>query len=202
MTSTVRPMRAGEETRLAAVLAAALAGDPFIRWIAGDDHARAATWMRAGIELARRHGLVLVDDALRGGALLVAPGQTPAPLKTNLALLPLTARAVGLRRLPGVLPALTAIERAHPDEPHWTGLVLGVDAAARRTGVGRALIEAALDRLSRDRVAAYLEVSEGGPAALYERFGFTPLRRLAPPGGAPVMRTMWRDAGYDRSEPC
>ena len=194
MTPIIRPIGAGEETRLAAVLAGALAGDPFIRWIAGDDHARAVTWMRAGIKLARRHGLVLVDDALRGGALLLAPGQTPAPLQTNLALLPLMIRTVGLRRLPGVLRALAAIEHAHPDAPHWTGLVLGVDAAARGTGVGYALIEAAMDRVRRDEVGAYLEVSEGGPAALYERFGFAPLRRLAPPGGAPAMRTMWRPA--------
>jgi ribosomal protein S18 acetylase RimI-like enzyme len=194
MTPTIRPIRAGEERRLAAVLAGALFDDPFIRWIAGNDYARAVTWMRAGIELARRHGLVLVDDALRGGALLVAPDQTPAPLRTNVALLPLMVRTVGLRRLPGVLRALTAIEHAHPDEPHWTGLVLGVDAAARGTGVGSALIEAAMDRVRRDQVGAYLEVSEDGPAALYERFGFTPLRRLTPPGGAPVMRTMWRPA--------
>jgi ribosomal protein S18 acetylase RimI-like enzyme len=191
---TIRPIRAGEEPRLAAVLASALAGDPFIRWIAGDDPARATTWMRAGIELSRRHGLVLVDDALHGGALLLAPGATPAPLKTNLALMPLMVRTVGLRRLPGVLRALTSIEHAHPDDPHWTGLVLGVDAAERRAGVGRALIEAALDRVQHDRVAAYLEVSEGGPAALYERFGFAPLRRVEPPAGAPVMRTMWRPA--------
>ena len=150
--------------------------------------------MRAGIELARRHGLVLVDDALRGGALLVAPGQTPATLRTNLALLPLMIRTAGLRRLPGVLRALTAMEHAHPDERHWTGLVLGVDAAARGTGVGSALIEAAMDRVRCDHVGAYLEVSEGGPAALYERFGFVPLRRLTPPGGAPVIRTMWRPA--------
>jgi hypothetical protein len=77
VTPTIRPLRAGEQKRLAAVLA-----DD----IAGNDHARAVTWMRAGIELARRHGLVLVEDALRGGVLLVAPGQTPAPLRTNVAL--------------------------------------------------------------------------------------------------------------------
>jgi GNAT superfamily N-acetyltransferase len=108
---------------------------------------------------------------------------------------------VALRRLPGVLRALTALEHAHPDEPHWTGLVLGVDAAARGTGVGSALIAAAIDRVRRDQVGAYLEVSAGGPEALYERFGFAPLRRLTPPGGAPVMRTMWLPAQDTRAEP-
>jgi GNAT superfamily N-acetyltransferase len=91
-----------------------------------------------------------------------------------------------------VLRALATIEHAHPDEPHWTGLVLGVDAEARGTGVGLALIEAAMDRVGRDGVGAYLEVSDGGPVALYERVGFAPLRGIAPPGGAPGMRTMWR----------
>ena len=125
---------------------------------------------------------------------MVAPVQSPATLRTNLALLPLMIRTAGLRRLPGVLRALTAIEHAHPDERHWTGLVLGVDAAARGTGVGSALIESSMDVEHSDHVADYLEVSEGVPAALYERFGFVPLRRLTPPGGAPVIRTMWRPA--------
>lgn len=188
----VRPMRSGEAPAVARTLATALADDPFIRWIAGTHHARATAWMLAGLTMAQRRGLVLVDETLAGAALLMPPGSLPLPMRENLALLPALVRAVGIRRVPGVLRALTALDRAHPEEPHWTGLVLGVDPRAQGTGVGRRVIEAALAAVGDD--AAYLEVCEGGPAALYARFGFAAHARVAPGHGAPVMATMWRDA--------
>ena len=121
------------------------------------------------------------------------PSSMPLPVRDNLALLPALLRAVGARRVPGVLRALAALDRAHPEAPHWTGLVLGVHPHARGTGVGRRVIAAALAAVGDD--AAYLEVCEGGPAALYARFGFTPLTRVTPGHGAPVMATMWRAQG-------
>ena len=83
-----------------------------------------------------------------------------------------------------------ALERAHPKEPHWTGLVLGVHPRAQGTGVGRRVIAAALAAVADD--AAYLEVCEGGPVALYARFGFVPHALVTPGHGAPMMATMWR----------
>ncbi len=85
-----------------------------------------------------------------------------------------------------------ALEDAHPDEPHWTGLVLGVARPAHSTGVGRALIDAALAVVDADGVGAYLEVCHGGPDELYRRAGFTVLNRVYPGHGAPAMTTMWR----------
>lgn len=189
-TLAVRPLRSGEQPAVARMLATALADDPFIRWIAGSDHARATAWMLAGLRMAERRGLVLVDDTLAGAALLMPPRSLPLPARENLALLPALVRAVGARRVAGVLRALTALERAHPAEPHWTGLVLGVHPRAQGTGIGRRVIAAALAAVGDD--AAYLEVCEGGPAALYRRFGFTARTRVTPGHGAPVMATMWR----------
>ncbi len=191
-THRVRPLRSGEAPAVARTLAIALADDPFIRWIAGADRDRATAWMRAGLQLAERRGLVLVDATLDGAALLMPPGSMPLPPRENLALLPTLVRAVGARRVPGVLRALTTLERAHPQEPHWTGLVLGVHPRAQGTGIGRRLIEAALDAVGDD--AVYLEVCEGGPAALYARFGFLHHARVAPGHGGPAMATMWRAA--------
>ena len=190
---TVRPMRSGEGPAVARMLAVALADDPFIRWIAGTDRDRATAWMRAGLTMAERHGLVLVDETLDGAAVLMRPGSMPLPIRDNLALLRPLLRAVGVRRAVGVLRALAALEKAHPKEPHWTGLVLGVHPRAQGTGVGRRVIAAALAAVGDD--AAYLEVCEGGPAALYARFGFIPHGRVTPGHGAPVMATMWRGAG-------
>jgi GNAT superfamily N-acetyltransferase len=184
-------MRPGEAPAVARLLAAALADDPFIRWIAGSDRDRATAWMRAGLTMAERHGLVLVDETLAGAAVLMRPGSMPLPVRENLALLPGLVRAVGVRRLFGVLRALMALERAHPDPPHWTGLVLGVHPQAQGTGIGGRVIAAALAAVG--DAPAYLEVSEGGPVALYARFGFVPHTRVAPGHGAPAMATMWRE---------
>jgi ribosomal protein S18 acetylase RimI-like enzyme len=189
----VRPLRAGEAPAVARMLAAALADDPFVRWLARADEARATTWMRAGVTMAARHGLVLVDDTLDGAALLMRPGAMPLPVRENLALAPALVRAAGPRRVAGVLRVLTALERAHPAEPHWTGLVLGVHPRAQGRGVGRRVMMAAQTAVAGQ--AAYLEVSEGGPAALYARFGFEVHGRVDPGHGAPVMTAMWRGAG-------
>jgi len=183
-------MRTGEAPAVARMLATALADDPFIRWIAGPDRDRATAWMQAGLTMAERHGLVLVDETLEGAAVLMRPGSMPLPVGENLRLLPVLVRAVGLRRVPGVLLALTALEKAHPPEPHWTGLVLGVHPRAQGMGVGRRVIAAALEAVGDD--AGYLEVCDGGPVALYERFGFTPQARVEPGHGAPPMATMGR----------
>ncbi|WP_205695502.1 N-acetyltransferase [Conexibacter sp. SYSU D00693] len=193
-TTPVRPMRPDEGPEVAGLLALALRDDPFIRWIAAGDHARATRWMSAGLRMAQHRGLVLVDDGLAGAAVLMGPGAMPLPMRENAALLPALLRAVGARRVPGVLRALTRLEAAQPPEPHWTGLVLGVHPALQGTGVGRAIIEAALARTSRDRVGTYLEVCAGGPHALYRRFGFTRHATVDAGAGAPVMETMWRPA--------
>jgi GNAT superfamily N-acetyltransferase len=185
-------MRPDEAPTVAGMLALALADDPFIRWIAGTSHERATTWMLAGLAMAERRGLVLVNETLDGAALLMPPGSMPLPVRENLALLPALARAVGVRRVVGVLRALGALDAAHPKEPHWTGLVLGVHPRAQGTGIGRRVIEAALDAIGDD--AAYLEVCDGGPTALYARFGFRPHERVTAGHGAPVMATMWRGA--------
>jgi GNAT superfamily N-acetyltransferase len=148
--------------------------------------------MRAGLTMAERRGLVLVDETLEGAAVLMPPGSMPLPVRENLALLPMLARAVGMRRVVGVLLALAALEKAHPKNPHWTALVLGVHPRAQGTGIGRRVIEAALAAVGDD--AAYLEVCDGGPVALYARFGFDEYARVMPGHGAPPMTTMWRDA--------
>jgi GNAT superfamily N-acetyltransferase len=183
-------MRTGEAPAVARLLATALADDPFIRWIAGPNRDRATAWMHAGLTMAERHGLVLVDETLEGAAVLMRPGSMPLPVRENLRLLPALVRAVGVHRVPGVLLALTALERAHPPQPHWTGLVLGVHPRAQGTGIGRRVIAAALEAVGDD--AAYLEVCEGGPVALYERFGFAAHARVEPGHGAPPMATMTR----------
>ena len=181
-------MRAGEAHTVARMLATALADDPFIRWIAGTDRDRATAWMLAGITMAERHGLVLVDDTLDGAAVLMRPGSMPFPVRDNLALLPALVRAVGMRRVLGVLRALIGVNA--PTRRNRTGRAsCWVFTPRAGTGVGRRVIAAALAAVADD--AAYLEVCEGGPVALCP-VRFRPAQLVTPGHGAPMMATMWR----------
>jgi [ribosomal protein S18]-alanine N-acetyltransferase len=94
------------------------------------------------------------------GALLAAPG------------------AFGLLAVEGDEPAGFILVRPAADEAEI--LAIGVHAGARRRGLGRALLAAAMARLAAAGTRRLLlEVAEDNPAALrlYERAGFVPVGR-------------------------
>jgi [ribosomal protein S18]-alanine N-acetyltransferase len=148
----------------------------------------------AGVEdcevLAEMHG-----EAFRRGwsgaefeALLVQPGVH--------ALIADWRTALGRRR-----PAGFILVRIAADEAEVLSIAVVPDC--RRRGVGRRLLEEALRRLYRERVASlHLEVEDGNAAALalYRRMDFAETGRrpnyygqgTAPPRGALVMRRQLR----------
>ena len=67
---------------------------------------------------------------------------------------------------------LLAIEKAHPKEPHWYLMAVGVVPEAQGQGRGAALLEPVLRRCDDERLPAYLEASTADNARLYERLGF------------------------------
>ncbi|MGE0700449.1 MAG: GNAT family N-acetyltransferase [Hyphomicrobiaceae bacterium] len=76
---------------------------------------------------------------------------------------------------------------------------LAVAASARNSGVGRALVEAGLDRLSRDGVACVLLL---GAPAYYGRLGFVPELAIQPPFPLiPEWRQAWQSVRLASSGP-
>ena len=63
--------------------------------------------------------------------------------------------------------------RAHPTEPHWYLVVLGVRPSHQGHGHGSRLVAAGLHHADRDGTACYLETSDPTNVAFYQRFGFT-----------------------------
>lgn len=182
---TIRPATRAEHDSAVELLADAFEHDPAIV---------AATARASQPDLARRaiFRTSLVTTLRQGGTLLVAEGPN-AMLGAAIIRDPARGRfseAVGyLRagfsflRLLGLLDATALtflnnadrVSRRHaPREPHHVLIAVGVAAEARGLGVGRALVEATVDR-ARDHPTSWgvsLETENRDNADLYARWGF------------------------------
>ncbi|MDL4817096.1 GNAT family N-acetyltransferase [Actinomadura opuntiae] len=196
----VRAAGGTDADAIAAVLGRAFDDDPVWRWILPDDASRVRRLTGVfGILLRRVHlrheG---TETAGRGpgveaAALWDPPGLWRVPVTAQAAQAVPLLRALG-RRVPAALRALGAIEKHHPQEPHWYLAVLGTDPPAQGHGLGGALLRSRLDRCDAEGVPAYLESSKEQNVPYYERFGFRVTRELAMPGkGCPPVWLMWRD---------
>jgi len=98
-----------------------------------------------------------------------------------------------LRRSPQLLKAFATIDQMHPDEPHWYLIQLGVSSAAQGRGLGRLIVETAIERAESDGTPCYLETSNPANVGFYERFGFEVVERVEV-GEVPPIWTMLRAA--------
>jgi ribosomal protein S18 acetylase RimI-like enzyme len=87
-----------------------------------------------------------------------------------------------------------SLERAHPQEPHYYLFLLGVVPEQRRIGLGSMLLEALLQRSSREGMPVYLENTNPANRDFYKRHGFTLLRTLDASSNGAVLDLMWRAA--------
>lgn len=149
------------------------------------------------------HGEVWVarrDDRIVGSATWLGPGTLPRSRAREARIYLACARALlpGCNRRTG-LRLLDAVERAHPDEPHWYLAVLGVDPAMQGRGLGRALLEPVLDRCDDLIEPAYLETQKPDNLPFYERFGFRVVGEVQV-SDSPTIWRMWRDPDPTRLE--
>lgn len=174
-----------------ATLLTAFATDPVSRWVMP----AAAQYLRL-FPLVLRHmggaalalGTAVAADGARAVALWLPPGEEP-----DMAALGTAFEAAGVIP-PADAPAFfAAMAEAHPQEPHWYLPFIGVDPVAQGRGLGSVLMEAALARVDRDRMPAYLENSNPKNRPFYERFGFQVVRDIHF-GASPLMQPMWRPA--------
>jgi GNAT superfamily N-acetyltransferase len=193
--TTIRPADAADRAVVADVLADALVQEPMLTWPlpAG-----------AGVDTMRAEFDVLVDLYLPLGVLFVAEPDIagvaawlpPADAERFTELEPTTRNRIrpltddgGARYdsfwdwLGGHLPA----------EPCYFLDMVGVRAARRGRGVGRALIEHGLARAAADGAAAFLETGNPDNVPLYEHLGFRIVAAEDAPGGGPTVWFMRAD---------
>jgi predicted N-acetyltransferase YhbS len=197
MAIAVRPATAADAPRLRQVLCRAFDADPVVRWMLRQDGGReaAVAWlMRLSLDVAMPHGHVYVTGDGGGAALWVPPGRLGAGKVRQVWRLPGFLRSVGVRRLPVVLPAVTALTARHPRRPHWYLSELAVDPPVQGRGLGSALLRDRLAALDRDGAPAYLQSSNPRNTPLYERHGFQVREEVRLGADGPPVWLMWREA--------
>ncbi len=143
------------------------------------------------VDVALEHGRIV------GVAVWLPPGhEVMTPLRQMKAALPmLRILSVAPRAFFRLTKLGAALGAAHPKEPHWYLVVLGVDTGAQRRGVGSRLVQEGVARADATGHGCYLETMLEQNVRLYQRHGFEVLRKDDGilPGGPPFW-FMWQFA--------
>lgn len=144
---------------------------------------------------ARRHGevwMARVGERCIGTASWLPPGALPRGTRRDSAIYArLALPLVTGRNRRRAVELLTEVDRRHPHEPHWYLVLLGVDPAWQRRGIGGRLLEPVLGRCDAEGLGAYLETQKPENVAFYHRFGFEVRDEIVIPG-SPRVWLLWR----------
>jgi GNAT superfamily N-acetyltransferase len=176
-------------------LAEAFSGDPPMQWFLPDSTSRFTRlqrYFRGVLPFYMANGEVWVSDDPAGAAVWVAPGNWPFSRADQLRALRPELSVFG-RHPRLALAGLRAIERGHPEKPHWYLDYIGVAAGARGRGTGGALLAPILERCDAERMPAYLNAGSPNSRRLYERHGFVSTAEFRLPFDGPPLWRMWRE---------
>lgn len=183
-------------------MAGAFYDDPVWSWAFPDPTRRRSQqrqlW-RLYVEGATRYPSVWLDAGATAAAVWIPPGGTDLSPDQEVQVEPLLSALLGPDGAARVLACEEAFAGAHPrDVEHYYLSLLGTDPAHRGHGYGLALLQDNLDRIDAHDEAAYLEASNLGNVALYERYEFRRRSVFTVPHGGPDVVTMWRDRRSER----
>jgi ribosomal protein S18 acetylase RimI-like enzyme len=193
------PRRAknSDAASLSRLFAASFVSDPVFDWIARAGRSRAAALEEFFFWLLNTRTIPfgetwMSDDC--GVAAAWLPPEAPASpggFIEQLRLMPLFIRLCGIPRLMRGSAMADAMERNHPNEPHYYLAFIAVAPRLQGMGLGGAMLEATLKRADKAGFPAYLENSNPKNTRLYQRYGFIARKNIAP-SGAPPLIAMWR----------
>ena len=193
----VRKATPADAPKVSAVLARAFDDDPFANWACAQDSRRSRRIYDfldfANRKLTLPYREVYTTGEYHGGAPWTPPGRWKMGMVQQVLALPAFIRATSLRRLPAVMGGINAVEKKHPQEPHYYLLALGVEPALQGKSIGTQLMAPVLAMCDRDGTGAYLESSKEVNVPLYERNGFKVTEEFVVPNGGPKIWLMWRD---------
>ncbi|HEX5949850.1 MAG TPA: GNAT family N-acetyltransferase [Actinomycetota bacterium] len=190
----VRRATVGEVPELAGLLARAFVGDAIMEWTTPepDREATIATFFRGFDAPAAEHGWLWTTEGLRGVALWVPPGSESVSEALTFELGDAVRELLG--DAAGRYDSFWGwAEAARPAEPHWYLDHVAVEASARGSGVGTALVAHGLRLAAADGLPAFLCTSRPDNVSFYERRGFVVERAGDAPDGGPHVWFLRRD---------
>lgn len=198
MTLVVRTFGSSELPAAARVLAEAFQTDPLYSFVAPDAEQR-RRWLpimkREVLRLTQPlgHNYVAADeDRLLGVLGLTPPGCWPPPIwrQVRLSLTVVLLPTPTCPSLPELLPLrryASVFDEIHLREPHWYIDVIGVAPSEQGRGVGKHLMQRALDLADGSKHPVWLETQTEANVGYYESFGFQVAATRQPvPGGPPT----------------
>lgn len=193
----VRPATASDADDVTRALANAFSEDPLFRWMIGpdaslEDRMRVFFGAMVKVSLRKPDHLVFVAEDGSGAAVWQPVGKWKLSPADLLRATPAVVRAFR-SRIPVMMGALKAIERVHPDEPHYYLEILGTRKDRQGAGIGSAVMDPVLRRSDEQGLPAYLESSNPRNIPFYARHGFEVREEVDCGKGAPVVTTMWRE---------
>lgn len=194
----VRLITAADRARASAALASGFAHDPVFCWLAGrdDSEARLAPYWRAVIKVLTSDKASVTPYVAGDGdsvALWRPPGKWKVETGEIARALPAYIASVRHRMLGG-LALLSAMEKAHPTEPHHYLEFVATHRDRQGKGLGAAVLQPVLDQADTEGVGCYLESSNPRNLAFYARLGFQERGEVRGKRGGPPVFPMWRDA--------
>ena len=193
----VRKALKSDWDKLRDVMARAFDDDPIANWFCAQDDKRVARLKKffdiAVTRMASPHDEMYTTAGIEGGALWFPPDKWKMGMIDQLKLVPSMIGVTSLRRLPGVMNGLNAVEKVHPQKPHFYLMALGVEPEMQGRSIGTQLMRPVLERCDSEGIPAYLESSKERNVPLYERNGFKVTQEFQVPYNGPKIWLMWRD---------
>lgn len=200
--ATVRPLAESAIADASAMLGRAFRDDPLWNWVVPDEELRRASlgaFMAIGVRYGVVHGTV---DAIGAGheacAVWLRPGDSDFDPERGLAIgmgeAPRHLGDAGLGRFGAAMDHLGELHHRLMPGAHWYLMVLGVDPAYQRRGLGRAVLRPVLDAADRARQPCYLETQKAVNVPFYQAQGFAVRAETDLPDGGPHLWLMERVA--------
>lgn len=187
----------GERDLVVDLMVEAFYDDPLWSWAFPDPDQRRAQHRElwgAAVDGALRYPFVWLAEGASAASVWIPPGGTELSAVQEEGFERLVVDLLGSDAGP-VQDTFDLFDAMHPrDVPHYYLSLLGTDPARRGHGHGLGLLADNLRAIDAEGAPAYLEASNVVNVPLYQRFGFEVRGSFTPPGGAPEVFTMWREA--------
>lgn len=153
--------------------------DPLMEYLQPDEGRRRefGNWFFArALEYCRRWGEVYSDAAANGGGAWLTPGNTHMTpwrlFRVGMFAMPFKLGMSGMSRFNALDSATAKVHKKHLPGPHWYLLILGVDPALQKNGLGSALIETGAVQAQEAGLPCYLETMTQSNVDYYMKRGF------------------------------